>query len=128
MQRRSATDHAQSLRTGDKVVVSAGSDQDLTKEQIRKRLMDARAAAGLTWDDVASEAGVAKSSLVTSITSGRTSMRRLDDMRSAMAQLCRERALELMQMATLLDDLPTNWRVDKLTNIVYLEAITKQEE
>jgi len=39
-------------------------------------------------------------------------MRRLDDMRSAMAQLCRERALELMQMATLLDDLPTNWRVD----------------
>jgi hypothetical protein len=29
-----------------------------------------------------------------------------------MAQLCRERALELMQMATLLDDLPTNWRVD----------------
>ena len=112
MQRRSANDHAQSLRTGDKVVVSAGSDQDLTKEQIRKRLMDARAAAGLTWDDVASEAGVAKSSLVTSITSGRTSMRRLDDMRSAMAQLCRERAMELMQMATLLDDLPTNWRVD----------------
>ena len=92
--------------------VDAGSDQDLTKEQLRQRLMDARAATGLTWDDVATEAGVAKSSLVTSITSGRTSMRRLDDMRSAMAQLCRERALELMQMATLLDDLPTNWQVD----------------
>jgi cyanate lyase len=91
---------------------SSRDTQDLTKDQIRERLMDARSVTGLTWDEVALEAGIARTSLVTSITSGRTSMRRLDDMRTAMAQLCRDKAMELMQMATLLDELPTNWRVD----------------
>jgi len=86
--------------------------EDLTKDQIRERLMAARFVTGLTWDEVALEAGIARTSLVTSITSGRTSMRRLDDMRTAMAQLCRDKAMELMQMATLLDELPTNWKVD----------------
>ena len=112
MRKRSTQGDGGTIRAGGKVDVNSRGTEDLTKDQIRERLMDARSVTGITWDEVALEAGIARTSLVTSITSGRTSMRRLDDMRTAMAQLCRDKAMELMQMAALLDELPTNWKVD----------------